>query len=209
MADLRIDYGLGALSEADLDPDPIKQFGKWLNDAVSANLREPNAMTVATATADGTPSARIVLLRGVDERGFVFYTNYESRKAHELAENPKAALIFYWAALERQVRVTGTVERTSHEESEAYFKSRPLKSRLGAWASPQSQTLPSRAPLEARLAEMEQKFSDGEIPLPPFWGGYRVKPQEIEFWHGRRSRLHDRLLYSKTDSGWKISRLAP
>ena len=209
MADLRIDYGLGTLAETDLDPDPIKQFGKWLNDAVSANLREPNAMTVATATPDGTPSARIVLLRGVDERGFVFYTNYESRKGHELAENPKAALIFYWAALERQVRVTGTVERTSQEESEAYFKSRPLKSRLGAWASPQSQTLPSRAPLEARLAEVEQKFSDGDIPLPPFWGGFRVKPQEIEFWHGRRSRLHDRLLYSKTDSGWKISRLAP
>jgi pyridoxamine 5'-phosphate oxidase len=197
------------LVEADVDPDPVVQFGRWFDDANAADLVEPSAMTLATAGADGVPSARMVLLRGVDQRGFVFYTNYESRKAAELAANPRAALVFWWGALQRQVRVEGPVERTSQEESEAYFRTRPLGSRLSAWASPQSRVIPGRAVLDERVAELAARHPDGDVPLPPFWGGYRLVPEVVELWQGRPNRLHDRLRYTRTPGGWRIERLAP
>ncbi|MGI8649904.1 MAG: pyridoxamine 5'-phosphate oxidase [Rubrobacter sp.] len=212
VARMRRDYTRGGLSEDDLAPEPVEQFGRWLDDAFSAGLDEPYAMTLATAMPDGTPSARVVLLRGYDERGFVFYSNYEGRKGLELEENPKAALVFYWGDLERQVRVEGEVERVSDDESDAYFASRPRGSRIGAWASEQSRDLKRRETLEARVAEVEERFPD-EVPRPPFWGGYRVVPLWVEFWQGRESRLHDRLVYRRSSSGkgtgWSISRLQP
>jgi pyridoxamine 5'-phosphate oxidase len=198
------------LVEADVDPDPMVQFGRWFDDAEAADLVEPSAMTLATATAEGVPSARMVLLRGVDQRGFVFYTNYESRKAAELAANPRAALVFWWGELQRQIRVEGPVERTSQQESAAYFRTRPLGSRLSAWASPQSRVIPGRAVLDQRVAELAAGHPDGDIPLPPFWGGYRLVPEVVELWQGRPNRLHDRLRYTRSADGrWRIERLAP
>jgi pyridoxamine 5'-phosphate oxidase len=211
-ADLRRDYTCGQpLLEADLLPDPIEQFARWFGDATEANVVEPNAMTLATADADGTPSARIVLLKGFDARGFTFFSNYDSRKGRELAANPRAALVIYWQPLERQVRIEGTIQRTSREESEAYFHSRPAGAQIGAWVSQQSEVVTSREDLEHRAAELQQRFATGPIPLPDFWGGYRVVPTSIEFWQGRASRLHDRLEYVRENAaaGWTLRRLSP
>lgn len=210
VAALRREYSSMGLSEGDVDRDPIVQFTRWFEQALAATVPEPNAMTVATATRDAVPSARVVLLKGFDARGFVFYTNYEGQKGRELAENPVAALVFHWVELHRQVRVVGAVEKVSAEESDAYFQSRPRGSRLGAWASHQSTVLSGRDVLEARLAELTAKYGEGAIPLPPYWGGYRVIPASLEFWQGRSSRLHDRLRYTRQpDGSWPIERLSP
>ena len=198
-----------ALREEDLDADPVAQFRAWLAAAEEAAIRLPETMILATATRDGRPSARAVLLKGVDAGGFVFYTSYESRKARELAENPRAALVFLWDALGRQVRVEGSVARVPVAESEAYFRTRPLGSRIGAWASRQSAPLESRAALEQRAAELAAEYDGREMPLPPFWGGYRLAPDAIEFWQHREDRLHDRLRYRRSDGGWTIERLGP
>ncbi len=206
---LRRDYRQGGLDEAEAGADPIALFGLWLRTAADAGLSEPNAMTLATATPDGVPSARMVLLKSYDAEGFVFFTNYGSRKSVELSANPRAALVFFWGALERQVRVVGRVERVSAAESDAYYASRPQEAQLGAWASPQSQPIESRAELESRLAEAERLFDGATPSRPEGWGGWRVIPGEIEFWHGRPGRLHDRLLYRRTDSAWTRVRLAP
>jgi pyridoxamine 5'-phosphate oxidase len=210
-ADLRREYARARLDEADVSHDPFVEFARWFAEAQEAQVPDANAMTLATATADGSPSARIVLLKAFDERGFVFFTDYRSRKGAELEANPRAALVFYWAELDRQVRITGGVSLTSAEESERYFRSRPLGSRLGAWASHQSQVIPGRAALEADLREVEARFSDGDVPLPAHWGGYRVVPDVIEFWQGRESRLHDRIRYvrEKGGRGWRVERLSP
>jgi pyridoxamine 5'-phosphate oxidase len=208
IADLRTDYARAALDEEHSDADAVRQFTRWWDEALSAQVREANAMTLATAGADGRPAARTVLLKGYDERGFVFFTNYLSRKGRELEANPRACLLFFWPELERQVRVDGTVERASEPESDEYFRTRPLASRIGAWASPQSEVIPSKAWLIARAAEMGLRH--GVAPSrPPHWGGYRVAPLTMEFWQGRPSRLHDRLLYTRSDSGWDRVRLAP
>jgi pyridoxamine 5'-phosphate oxidase len=210
LADLRKEYILNGLNETDVNVNPIQQFRVWFDQALAAGLAEPNAMTVATATPDGRPSARMLLIKGVDERGFVFFTNYESRKGQELAGNPQAALVFYWAELERQVRIEGAVEQVSPAESDAYFHSRPLGSQLGAIASHQSQALASRAELEQRVADLAAAYADREPPRPPHWGGFRVVPEVIEFWQGRSSRLHDRLRYRRDARGaWAIERLSP
>ena len=209
IAALRRDYALMSLNEADVADDPVTQFARWFEHALAAGVPEPNAMTVATATREGVPSARIVLLKGFDARGFVFYTNYESHKGRELAENPAAALVFHWVELHRQVRVTGAVERVTHEESAAYFHSRPRGSQLGAWASKQSAVLQGRDELETQWAALDARFGMEEIPLPAFWGGYRVVPAALEFWQGRPSRLHDRLRYRRHDGMWRIERLSP
>jgi pyridoxamine 5'-phosphate oxidase len=209
LAALRRDYSLAALSEAEVHADPIRQFEAWFADALAAQVLEPNAMTLATASSDGVPSARIVLLKGVDAQGFVFFTDYRSRKGAELTENPLAALVFLWKEIERQVRVSGAVSRVTVAESEAYYRSRPLGSRLGAWTSHQSSVIASRAELEARLLEVSARFADGDVPLPPYWGGYRVVPDEVEFWQGRPNRLHDRLRYERRAGAWVISRLSP
>ncbi|MEH2327713.1 pyridoxamine 5'-phosphate oxidase [Nostoc sp.] len=210
VADLRKDYTLEGLSELEIDLNPFIQFKKWFDQALAAQLPEPNAMTIATATPDGKPSARMVLLKNFDERGFTFFTNYNSHKGQELAENPQAALVFWWAELERQVRISGYVEKVSETESDQYFHSRPANSRLGAWVSNQSEVIESREVLERRLQEFQSKYENQEIFRPPHWGGLRVIPTEIEFWQGRPSRLHDRLLYTRLDnSSWKIERLSP
>ncbi|MFQ3634009.1 pyridoxamine 5'-phosphate oxidase [Roseiflexus sp.] len=209
IADLRKEYTRHGLSETDVDPDPLRQFQCWFDQAVAAELIEPNAMTLATATPDGRPSARMVLLKGVDNGGFVFFTNYESRKGVELAANPWAALVFYWPELERQIRIEGRVERITPEESDVYFASRPNGSRIGAWASRQSSVIGSRAELEQRVAELEQFYADRDIPRPTYWGGFRVIPDVIEFWQGRPNRLHDRLRYRRNNSQWIIERLSP
>lgn len=206
---LREDYQQGELSEASAGHDPFALFRDWLQHAVDTRQREPNAMTVATATAEGAPSARIVLLRSFDEQGFVFYTNYDSRKGRELAVNARVALVFYWASLERQIRVTGTAAKVSHEESERYFQSRPPASQLGAWASDQSHVIPDRGVLESRLKELADRYEGQAVPLPDNWGGFRVSPIDFEFWQGRRSRLHDRLRYFREGDRWRRERLAP
>jgi pyridoxamine 5'-phosphate oxidase len=206
---MRREYTREALAEADVDADPVVQFGRWFEQAEQAGLLEPTAMTLATATPDGRPSARMVLLRGFDERGFCFYTNYESRKGVELAANPRAALVFWWGELERQVRIEGPVAPTSRAESEAYFHSRPPGSQLSAAVSPQSRVIQDRAVLERRVAELAADSADGQVPLPDFWGGYRLTHEVVEFWQGRPNRLHDRLRYRRAGDGWKIERLAP
>lgn len=209
LADLRKDYSLSGLLEKDLARDPFRQFDKWFQEATAAKLVEPNAMTLATATKDGRPSARTVLLKGVDGRGFVFYTNYESRKGREIAENPRASLVLPWIALERQVIIEGTLAKVSREESAAYFHSRPRANQLGAWVSQQSSIITGRAVLEDAMKALEKKHAGAEVPVPPAWGGYRLTPETVEFWQGRRSRLHDRLRYRREAGEWIVERLAP
>jgi pyridoxamine 5'-phosphate oxidase len=210
IADLRKDYTLENLNEEEIDKNPFIQFKVWFNQSVAAQLPEPNAMTLATCTPDGKPSARMVLLKDIDERGFVLFTNYKSQKGQEISVNPHAALVFWWAELERQVRIVGTVEKISSAQSDSYFEVRPPFSRLGAWASNQSEVISSRDVLEAQLIEFQRQYENQEVPRPPHWGGFRVIPQEIEFWQGRSSRLHDRLRYTLVDNGsWKIERLSP
>ena len=207
---LRTDYGKAELDESLVAADPIAQFQAWLRQALAANVNEANAMTLATADEAGRPSARIVLLRGLDERGFVFFTNYLSRKGEQIATNPMAALCFFWPELERQVRIEGRISKTSPEESDAYFLGRPSGNRLGAWASPQSQKLGDRQALKDLVTHWETQFKGLEIPRPEHWGGYRLAPDRIEFWQGRPSRLHDRICYQQeADGSWKIDRLAP
>jgi pyridoxamine 5'-phosphate oxidase len=210
VARLRKEYTRAGLKESDAASGPIEQFRNWFDEALAADLHEPNAMTLATATPDGRPSARVVLLKGLDERGFVFYTSYEGRKGGELETNPYCALVFYWGELERQVRVEGRASRVSEEESDEYFGSRPRGSRLGAWASEQSRPVEGRGALEERLRGLEAEYEGREVPRPPFWGGYQVEPEVIEFWQGRENRLHDRLVYRRSDNGeWGRERLQP
>ena len=197
------------MSERDVASDPFELFTRWFDEAIAAAIPEPNAMTLATVDAAGRPTARIVLMKGVDARGVVFHTNYDSRKGHELAANPRAALLFFWVALERQVSIEGTAERVGAEDSDAYFAARPRGSQISAWASPQSAPVADRAWLEARVAEFEARFASGAVPRPPNWGGIRVVPDRFEFWQGRASRLHDRLVWSKQGDRWTVERLAP
>jgi pyridoxamine 5'-phosphate oxidase len=211
LAALRREYGEHGLDTPDLAPDPIAMFGAWFEDVVDAGLHEPNAMVVTTVSAQGRPSSRMVLLKGLDERGFLFFTNYESHKARDIEANPAVSLLFPWHDLQRQVRVDGTASRVSAEESAAYFATRPREAQLGAWASPQSREVASRAELDALHRSVVQRFADGEVPLPPHWGGYRVAPVSVEFWQGRKGRLHDRMVYRRgeDDKGWNTVRLAP
>jgi pyridoxamine 5'-phosphate oxidase len=209
LADLRKDYTLAGLAEKDLAKDPFRQFERWFQEAEGAKVIEPNAATLATATADGRPSARTVLLKGIDGRGFLFFSNYQSRKGRELEVNPWATLAFPWLAMERQVIVEGRVTRISREESETYFHSRPRASQLGAWVSAQSTIIPGRKALEDGFKAIEHKYAGQEVPLPPHWGGWRLAPESVEFWQGRRSRLHDRLRYQRSKDGWTVERLAP
>jgi len=209
ISSIRKDYQLQSLSESDVKQDPIEQFGKWWDEAIASSIDEVNAMTLSTVTAEGKPSARIVLLKGFDERGFVFFTNYESNKGAQLTANPFASLVFFWKELERQVRIEGSCVRVSEEESDVYFQSRPLGSRLGAWASPQSEVISNRSVIEKELETVATRYAEGDVPRPAHWGGYRVIPESIEFWQGRPSRLHDRLKYSRISGNWTIQRLAP
>jgi len=208
LAHLRSEYALKTLDEREVDRDPMKQFGVWMVEAIHAKIPEPTAMTLATVDGEGRPSARIVLLKGVDPRGFVFFTNYGSRKGRDLAGNPNAAMTFLWKALERQVRIEGRTEKVTAEESAAYFATRPLGSRIGAWASPQSDVIESRIWLENRWAELGRQHGT-DPPLPPQWGGYRLLPKYLEFWQGRQSRLHDRVAYTRSNDRWTTARLAP
>ncbi len=210
LADLRKDYSLAGLAEKDLARDPFRQFEKWFQEAEAAKIPEPNAMTLATATREGRPSARTVLLKGLDGRGFVFYSNYESRKGRELEANPHVTMVFPWVAIERQVLIEGTATKVAREESEAYFHSRPRASQLGAWVAQQSAVIAGRAVLEDTMKALEKKYAGQEVPLPANWGGWRVAPETVEFWQGRRSRLHDRLRFRREkDGGWSVERLAP
>ncbi|MBK8554275.1 MAG: pyridoxamine 5'-phosphate oxidase [Lewinellaceae bacterium] len=210
IAALRRSYSLESLSKNDVDPNPFTQFDRWFEEALNSALPEPNAMTLATADSKGQPTARTVLLKGFDDNGFVFYTNYESQKGEDIAENPQVSLLFTWLELERQIRINGLAEKVSEEESRAYFQSRPKGSQIGAWASAQSKPITSRTALEQRMRELSEEFKHEEVlPLPPFWGGYRVKPEVLEFWQGRESRLHDRIQYHRSGAGWLISRLSP
>jgi pyridoxamine 5'-phosphate oxidase len=209
IADIRKDYKMQQLNEADVALNPIKQFDKWWDDAVKSDILEVNAMTLATVDATSKPDARIVLLKGYDENGFVFFTNYNSTKANELAQNANACLVFFWKELERQVRITGSVQKISEAESISYYNSRPTGSKLGAWASPQSEVVTSANWLLDNYKKYESEFANTEIQKPPNWGGYRVAPTKIEFWQGRPSRMHDRIVYSVQNDGWKIERLAP
>lgn len=210
LADIRRDYALESLTEADVDRDPFRQFERWLEQARQAELLDPTAMTLATSTPDGHPSARVVLLKGMDANGFVFFTDYRSRKGAELDANPLAALCFYWDALQRQVRITGTVTKVKPAESAQYFRTRPHGSQVGAWASSQSSLLASREALEREVARFFEQYPEGtDVPLPHHWGGYRVAPSDFEFWQGRESRLHDRIAYARSGSSWEIRRLSP
>ena len=209
IADLRREYTLETLSRSSVDPDPIVQFKKWFDEALSAEVMEPNAMTLATVNAQNQPSARIVLLKGFDQAGLVFFTNYRSAKGEQLAHNPRAALVFFWKELERQVRIEGQVSQVSRDESEAYFQTRPRGSQIGALASNQSRVVASRNELEKRFKEIEHRFAEQTIPTPPHWGGYRLAPHSFEFWQGRQSRLHDRIRYRLDNNGWRIERLEP
>lgn len=210
IADIRKDYRLQTLDEAEVSADPIQQFGVWWQEALQSEIVEVNAMTLATANEQGVPSARIVLLKGYDERGFVFFSNYESKKAGDLQVNPVASLVFFWKELERQVRISGSVEKVTELESDQYFQSRPEGSRIGAWASPQSTVISSRQVIEEKVEALQAAFEGKEIPRPLHWGGYRVVPTKIEFWQGRSSRLHDRIQYTlQSDGNWIIERLAP
>ncbi|MDQ6934247.1 MAG: pyridoxamine 5'-phosphate oxidase [Actinomycetota bacterium] len=209
LRDLRHEYAARGLVESDLSSDPVTMFRRWLAEAIGAGIREPNAMVVSTVSDQGRPAARMVLLKGVDDKGFVFYTNYDSRKGHELAANPACALLFPWHDLERQVRIEGLAERVDPATSTAYFASRPRPSQLGAWASAQSSVVADRAELEASYAELERRFEGREVPCPPRWGGYVVEPSAMEFWQGRAGRMHDRLAYRRADAGWAVERLAP
>ena len=209
ISDIRKDYRMKSLLESDAATDPFAQFGHWWLEAVESKIDEVNAMTLATASADGFPSARIVLLKGYDRNGFVFFTNYHSQKGQEIAANPKACLLFFWKELERQVRIDGSIEKISAEESEVYFQSRPVGSRIGAWCSPQSTVIPDRSVLDKNVEFYSNKFNAQIVPRPDHWGGYIVKPTAIEFWQGRTSRLHDRLRYTKVADNWKLERLAP
>ncbi len=210
IADIRRDYMRHSLDENHTIDNPIDQFRSWFAEVLQAQVMEPNAMTLATVDSENKPSARIVLLKGIEDAGFVFYTNYESRKGHELLANPNAALVFFWPELERQVRIEGTVEKVSESDSYEYFKSRPFESRIGAWASHQSTVLENREVLEQRYAELVEQYSGtAEIPLPPFWGGYILQPSHVEFWQGRPGRLHDRILYTPIEGSWQRTRLSP
>ena len=209
LADLRREYSLKELSKSSVDPDPFAQFSTWMTEALNSAVIEPTAMTVSTVDDEGRPSSRVVLLKGFDANGFVFFTNYQSKKGIDLAANPDASLHFFWPALERQIVISGRAERAAREESEVYFASRPVESRIAAWASKQSKELANREELEARVAEVHERFADGDIPCPPFWGGFRVRPTRIEFWQGRQSRLHDRIVYELRGGMWFTIRLAP
>ncbi|HEX6333762.1 MAG TPA: pyridoxamine 5'-phosphate oxidase [Flavisolibacter sp.] len=210
IAELRREYSSQSLLEQDVAPHPIQQFTTWWKQALDAQIVEPNAMTLATASSDGMPSARVVLLKGYDENGFVFYTNYKSYKSVQLDDNPKACLLFYWKEVERQVRITGLVTKTTERESDVYFSSRPVGSQIGAWTSPQSQVIESRSWLDNHYLEVAERFREKQVQRPPFWGGYVIQPVVMEFWQGRPSRLHDRIQYTLEEGGtWKIERLAP
>lgn len=209
LSELRLSYTAAGLLESDIDPDPFRQFELWMNQAIAMGLLEPNAMTLATTDASGQPNARTVLLKGFDASGFVFYTNYQSRKGREITGNPKVALLFYWGPLERQVRILGKASRVSEEESDAYFESRPIGHQVGAWASNQSDVLSGREAIEESLAAMAKRFEPGPVPRPQYWGGFRVEPHTIEFWQGRANRLHDRLEYARDGEAWTLRRLSP
>lgn len=207
--DIRQEYTLGGMDDSHLNENPFTLFDSWFKEAVNSGINEPSAMALSTVGTDGYPQSRIVLLKGYSEEGFSFFTNYESQKGQALAVNPKASLLFFWPELQRQIRITGDVTKTSKEESDEYFQSRPRGSRLGAWTSVQSQVIPSRDLLEERYTDFDRKYSAGDIPKPPYWGGYRLKPLTFEFWQGRESRLHDRIYFRQEDTSWKAARLAP
>jgi pyridoxamine-phosphate oxidase len=209
IAALREEYCLHGLRRADLDPDPFKQFGIWFTAAVEVGVYDVNAMTLATVSPDGQPTGRVLLLKGYDHSGFVFYTNYQSEKGHHLDKNPRCGLVILWKELERQIRIDGIADKIPREESVRYFHSRPIGSQLGAWVSHQSEVIDARRVLDARLAELSERFAGHEIPLPPHWGGYRVRPERFEFWQGRPNRLHDRFRYTRENDWWRLDRLAP